>query len=251
MRPGMPSVRPRTFAPRHPLERPAPACASTVALPPRWGLSTPFHRCRPLRASSARLPSRALRCHRIRASLSLGAACRLLRTEYDARAHPDELSILARERSSRSAAHRHQPMPVALVSRCVAVSRTGEPRLAGKPEQIAGRSARAKARRVSRTMSHVPSSSRLEHPGHRCDRRRGLDDLALPRRPRSRNRTLPRERRRRLGIEVPSAATEPLRDRAVRPVRARRDRGPITPPPWRHCSGARTPFCVHSTTACP
>jgi len=29
------------------------------------------------------------------------------------------------------------------------------------------------------------------------------------------------------------------------PTRARRDRGPITPPPWRHCSGARAPFHPH------
>jgi len=42
----------RTFAPRRPLERPAPAFACRAALPPRCRLSTPFHRegpCGPYR----------------------------------------------------------------------------------------------------------------------------------------------------------------------------------------------------------
>jgi len=43
-RPGMPSVRTRTFALRRPFERPAPACPCHAALPPRDRLSTPFHR---------------------------------------------------------------------------------------------------------------------------------------------------------------------------------------------------------------
>jgi hypothetical protein len=77
----MPSVRARTFAPRRPFERPAPAFACPAAWPPRGKLSTPFHRHRPFRALVGQAPVRAFRCHRVRASLSLGAACRLLQPE--------------------------------------------------------------------------------------------------------------------------------------------------------------------------
>jgi len=35
------------------------------------------------------------------------------------------------------------------------------------------------------------------------------------------------------------------------PTRARRDRGPITPPPWRHCSGVRAPFVYASPPPAP
>jgi len=87
----MPSVRARTFAPRRPFERPAPAFACPAAWPPRGKLSTPFHRHRPFRALVGQAPVRAFRCHRVRASLSLGAACRLLQPGYDARAHPTSL----------------------------------------------------------------------------------------------------------------------------------------------------------------
>jgi hypothetical protein len=48
-------------------------------------------------------PVHPSRCHRVRASLSLGDACRLLQPGYDARAHPNEPKALARQWSSRPA----------------------------------------------------------------------------------------------------------------------------------------------------
>jgi hypothetical protein len=63
-------------------------------------------------------------------------------------------------RSSRASC-RHQPMPVALAATRFRAE-TGEPRTC--TTQVVGRSAREKARRVSRTISHVPSSWRFGHP---------------------------------------------------------------------------------------
>jgi len=48
-------------------------------------------------------PVHPSRCHRVRASLSLGDACRLLQPGYDARAHPNEPKALARQWSFRPA----------------------------------------------------------------------------------------------------------------------------------------------------
>jgi hypothetical protein len=76
-------------------------------------LFTPGCPCEHPRAG---LPSTCPVANGNHASSSLGAACRLLQPEYDARAHPIELSTLAREWSFRSATRRHQPMPVALAS---------------------------------------------------------------------------------------------------------------------------------------
>jgi hypothetical protein len=154
----------------------------------------------------------ALRCHGYALLISLGDARRLLQPEYDARAHPNEPSILAREWSSRSAARRHQPMPVALAFRCVAAPRPASHDL---PEQAAGRNAREKAIRFSRTMSRVPSSWRSGPPGRRRDCSRGVDPRALSLRPRSISDAASRKASTVGRIEVPSAATEPLRDREV------------------------------------
>jgi len=67
------------------------------------------------------------------------------------------------ERAARSshASCRHQPMPVALAFD--AFPRRDQ-RATTCTRQVAGRSAREKARRVSRTISHVPSSRRFGHP---------------------------------------------------------------------------------------
>jgi hypothetical protein len=68
----------------------------------------------PCESSGGQVPVHAPRCQREtrfsgpRRRLPTSATC------YDARAHPDERSTLAREWSFRPATRRHQPMPVAL-----------------------------------------------------------------------------------------------------------------------------------------
>jgi hypothetical protein len=87
--------------------------------------------------------------------LSLGAACRLSATWIRRAGTP--------KRATRSshANCRHQPMPVALAFD--AFPRRDQ-RATTCTKQAAGRSDREKARRVSRTISHVPSSWRFGHP---------------------------------------------------------------------------------------
>jgi len=120
--------RARTVAPQHPLERPASDFACVVAWPPPHRRSTPFHPCRPFRAARSQAPVHAPRCQREarfsepRRSLPTSA------TVNRRAGTPDERSILAREWGFRPATRRHQPMPVASVSRCVAAPETCEPR---------------------------------------------------------------------------------------------------------------------------
>jgi len=70
--------RVRTVAPQRPLGRPASDFACIATWPPQCRRSTPFHSCRLLRATRSQSPVHASRCHRRRASLSLGEAYRLL-----------------------------------------------------------------------------------------------------------------------------------------------------------------------------
>jgi hypothetical protein len=172
---------------------------------------------------------------------------------------PNERSILTREWSFRSATRRHQPMPVALArdtlphrgpaslelhapacARRVPLAWTGH---------LEGRGVRVKASRallddVARALLVAPRAPgspartvmRPGGPRHRSHRPRPLFD-ASPRR------------------ETPSKGPGCLLPRR-NPyasggwlLRARLDRGPVTPPPERHCSGTRAPFSTASNSA--
>jgi len=165
---------------------------------------------------------------------------------------PNERSILAREWSFRPATRRHQPMPVALArdtlphrgpasldlhapacARRVPLAWTG---------QIEGRSVRVKANRallddVARALLVAPrapgSPARLVMrpggPRHSSDRPRLLFD-ASPRRA-----TPSKEPGCLLPHRNPYASGGWL-------LRARLDRGLVTPPPERHCSETRAPL---------
>jgi hypothetical protein len=111
-----------------------------------------------------------------------------------------------------------------------------------RTRQVAGRSVRAKASARSWTMSRVPFSWRFGHPGHRLDPSRRLEDLRdSSRRPRPPSDASPRRvtPSKRSGCLLPR--WNPYASGGLL-LRARLDRGPVTPPPQRHCSGARTPF---------
>jgi len=71
----------------------------------------------PLRIlSGSQVPVHAPRCQRETRFSGPRRRLPTSATGYDARAHPDERSILAREWSFRPATRRHQPMPVALAA---------------------------------------------------------------------------------------------------------------------------------------
>jgi len=195
--------RARTVAPQRPLGRPASDFACIATWPPRCKRSTPFHSCCLLRAIRSQSPVHASRCHRRRASLSLGEAYRLLQPSRHA-GTPDERSTLAREWGFRLATRRHQPMPVALVSavRC----RMGNLRatvctrgLSLPALHLRGRVrpwAEAPEQRQNRAIvddSRVPSSWCIEHPGRRTESSWGLEDLASPRSGLGLSRMPPRE----------------------------------------------------------
>jgi hypothetical protein len=165
---------------------------------------------------------------------------------------PNERSILAREWSFRSATRRHQPMPVALArdtlphrepasldlhapacARRVPLAWTG---------QIEGRSVRVKASRallddVARALLVAPRAPgspvrlvmRSGGPRHSSRRPRSLFD-ASPRRG-----TPSKEPGCLLPRRNPYASGGWL-------LRARLDRGLVTPPPERHCSETRAPL---------
>jgi hypothetical protein len=116
----------------------------------------------------------APRCHRVRASLEprrrLPTFCNL---GYDARAHPSELPD---PRTRVAGTNRCRMRWPSMRFR----AETSEPRTCAK--QVTGRSAREKARRVSRTISHVPSSWRFGHPWSPVRLFAGLD-IPVPVRP--------------------------------------------------------------------
>jgi hypothetical protein len=251
----MPSVLQGSLDPRRPFERPAPDLPCDAAWPPRARFSTPFHP--PERPCE--LPSGP--GSRPRAPLPTGVAllgvsapladfCNLFTT----RGHTlSSRPILAREWSFRPATRRHQPMPVASASavRC----RTGGLRATTRTRRLAcdafrlrGRDEpRAEAleqRRSARswTRLRVPFSWRFGHPGHRLDSTWRLEGLrASSHRPRPPSDAAPR----RATPSKRSGCLPPHRNPYASGgllLRARLDRGPFTPPPQRHCSGARAPF---------
>jgi len=220
--------RAKTFAPQRPFGRPAPASPSAAAWPPHRWLPTPLRPRPPLsRQPEVWIPVHAPRCRRGSAPLDLGVVRRLLqplrRTDT-----PDELPTLARERSFRPTARRHQPMPVASA--------------ATVRHRTRGLRAASCARRLSHVALHLRggSSSRAEALEQR--RTRALDEYrACPPRGAPGTRVTGSARRRVWsarrfvapaeaplgchpakddtveGTEVPSAAPEPLRDRGIAP----------------------------------
>lgn len=161
--------RARTVAPQRPFERPAPDFVCMATWPPPSRLSTPFHPRRPFRAVGGQAPVHAPRCQR-EARFYEPRRCLPISATFHRRAGtPDERSILAREWGFRPATRRHQPMPVALVPRCVAAPGTCEPRSvrAGFRRRVplawtgqtVGRGARAKADARSWTIRACPPRS--------------------------------------------------------------------------------------------
>jgi hypothetical protein len=193
----------------------------------------------PLWVRVGRAPVHASRCQReARFSgpvTSLADFCNRIRRVGT----PDERPILARERGFRSAAHR-QVMPAALAVRCVCTHRKArEPR----PVRAMGRSVRVKeSAQPSANDFARPSSWNSRHPGRRYVRRAGTGA--------SRKRGAPTEIRVRCRFAKAiahggSRRLPPRRNSYANGgllLRARLNRGSVTPPPQRHCSGARTPF---------
>jgi len=251
----------RTFAPQRPFGRPAPACPSVTALPPRCRFSSPFHPRASSRIRAGSALVHAPLCHwesRFFEPLaSLADFCNLKRRAGT----PDERPTLARERGFCSAARLHQPMQVASASRCVAASGACEPRpardgftlvafhLRGRGKSWAGvleRRLRAflndSARALLVALRAPGSPARLAaKPGalRRSSHRPRFTSDAAPRRA-----TPSGESRCLIPRRNPYATGGLL-------LRARLDHGSITPPPQRHCSGARTPFFAAARSACP
>jgi hypothetical protein len=136
--------------------------------------------------------------------------------------------------------------------RCVAAPWACEPRPArlgfhrcvplAWTRQIVGRSARAKA--SSALFDDVARALlvALRAPGSpvRLASRFGEPRSASPR-PRSHSDAAPRRATPSKGSGCLLPRRNPYASGGWL-LRARLDRGPVTPPPWRHCSGARTPF---------
>jgi len=199
--------RAKTSAPRRPFERPARASPGSAAWPPWCRSSTPLNSrvppCGALREPGprprARLPAGSRFSEPGRRSPTSA-------TDVDARAHPIELSVLAREWGFHPATRWHQPMPVALAlpprcrvggpasralhtpafARCVPLAWT---RQSARAEALERRSMRALL-----TKSRVPSSLRPGHPGHRFDLSPGLENLGTPRTGQDPSWMQPRER---------------------------------------------------------
>jgi len=145
--------RAKTSAPRRPFERPARASPGSAAWPPRCRSSTPFNSrvppCGDLREPGprprARLPAGSRFSEPGRRSPTSA-------TDVDARAHPVELSVLAREWGFHPATRWHQPMPVALAfpPRCRVEGRRAAlctPRLSHGVFHLRGRSSLRGSRR--------------------------------------------------------------------------------------------------------
>jgi hypothetical protein len=258
--------RSRALAPRRPFGRPARAsfrgCGLAAA---RTGGRCPSPaRAAPRRTTHARAGPPSTRPVASGSHASLGPGPRLptSATSHDARAHPTSVRSSHASGAFGSAARRHQPMPVASAA---ALRR----RIAGPAShglhatafarrvplawtwQTAGRSARAKAyARGSgescacppRDASGTRVAGRQRASGPWRSRRSCAPAEIHP-------RTAPRERRRRRRDRGAFCRDETL-TREGWFLRARLDRGPVTPPPQRHCSRARAPFGP-PRTACP
>jgi len=206
-----------------------------------------------LRMRTDSVPVHAPRCQResrfLWTSASLADFCNLKRRAGT----PDESSILARERGFRSAAHRHQPMPIALASamRC----RIGGP---------ASHNLHATARRTPRStcVDRANRGPKRSSKGERAflnDIARAL--LVALRAPGSPARFVTKSgtlhgssfRPRSTSDVAPRRAPPSGESRCLLPrrnpyatggllPRARPNRRPVTPPPQRHCSGAYAPL---------
>jgi len=183
----MPSVRTRTFALRRPFERPAPACPCHAALPPRDRLSTPFHRRGPFGPRRPGYRSRVPLPPDTRfslASATLADFCNLYTTRgHTQRAFDPRTRVAGTNRCRLRWPFDALPHRGLRATTCA--------------KRVAGRNAREKARRVSRTMSRMPSSWRSGHPGRRRDRSRGLEFPARFRSGQDPSRMPPRERQHR------------------------------------------------------
>jgi hypothetical protein len=113
-------------------------------------------------------------------------------------------------------------------------------------KEVAGRSAREKARRVRERFRTCPPRCASGTRGCRCDCSRGWISPRAFAPAKIRTRMAPRERRHRLMDRGAFCHSEILTRPSSIAVRARLDRHPITPPPWRHCSGVRAPLVTAS-----
>jgi hypothetical protein len=201
----------------------------------------------------AGLPSTCPVANGSHASSSLGAACRLLQPEYDARAHPSSCRPSHASGAFAPLLAGTNRCRLRWPPRCVAAPRACEPRpvhtdlraacsaCADETNRGPKRSSKGDFAR-SWTMSRMPFSWRFGHPGHRLDPSRRLEDLRdSSRRPRPPSDASPRRETpsKRSGCLLPR--WNPYASGGLL-LRARLDRGPVTPPPQRHCSGARAPF---------
>jgi len=187
-------------------------------------------------------PVHAPRCHRVRASLEprrrLPTFCNL---GYDARAHPSELPD---PRTRVAGTNRCRLRWPSMRFR----AETSEPRPArGKSRAEALERRRGAFRERFRTCPPRGASGTL---GRRCDCSRGWMSPRAFAPAKIRDRMAPRERRHRLMDRGAFCHSEILTRPSSIAARARRDRHPITPPPWRHCSGVRAPFGDRIATAC-
>lgn len=242
----------RTFAPRRPLERPAPDFARARLGRRRARDQHLFTVCGPLRARTGQAPVHAPRCRRERASLGLGAACRLLQPETT---HGHTRRAL----DPRTRVGLCTPL-LAGTNRCrlrwsCGMSprrKTCEPRPArragarrdplARVTLDAGLGAGAKAKTMPRTAMGCPSRSASGTRVTRGRRHTGwIPDARYLRVEIHRGCRLAKGRRPRenRGAFVRTEILARLEDGSSE---ANGDRASLTPPPWRHCSGGRAPF---------
>jgi hypothetical protein len=173
---------------------------------------------------------------------------------------PFERPILARERSFRPAARRHQPMPVALVPRCVAASRTCEPRSARDglrrrvplawTSRTAGRSAGVKAVARSSNDSRGPSSltpRAPESPARFFAKSGELRASSL--RPRPTSEASSRKETSLGGSGCLLPRRNPYASAGANPYVRARTGAPSRRLVERHCSGALSRLCYRFRTA--
>jgi len=194
-----------------------------------------------------------------RLSWALDAACRLLQPVTT---HGHTLRATdPRTRAELSPRCSPAPTDAGCVGpRCVAASRTSEPRSARNglhhrvplawTSRTAGRSAGVKASRAlfercARALLFDASDTRVT--GSILREVWSPSRFIAPAETHLGNRLAKGDLFGR--IRVPSSATEPLRDRRGGPLRARQDRCPVTPPRERHCSGALSRLCYPFCTA--
>jgi hypothetical protein len=171
-----------------------------------------------------------------------------------------EPSILAREWNFRPTARRHQPMPVASASpvhchtgglRATIRSRRFSLRrapqlwaLIGPAVDEANRGPRRSSKDGARSCDEIACALLVTprapgSPTRFAARSGGPRGSSL--RPRPSSDAVPRRTTPSKGPGCLPTRRNPYATAGLLP-RARPDRGPVTPPPWRHCSGAHAPF---------